>query len=250
MKEESVYDIPLKTWDGKENMLERYRNKVTLFCNVSTECGNAPEYRIVESIYRKYKDQGFEVVAIPSNEFCGKYVIYDEFIDGIDHALQAKNYAENAHDVSYEFAELAFCNPSHPMPPEIQDELFPDRTTEYPRQLKEGEETHPVFKFLSEGAAEAADRLGQDRWQKYYMFGNFEKFLVDKNGKVVKKYHNGCLIPRENEIEYAKKFNLEDYGLYDKLNYSPQETSVPESGGHAEEHYKLICSDIESLLED
>lgn len=243
MSEKSIYDIPLKTWDGKDNMLEKYKGKVTLFANVSTECGNAPEYRIVESIYRKYKDQGFEVVAIPSNEFCGKYVIYDEFVDGINHALEAKNYAERVHDVSYEFAELAFCNPSHPMPPEIHDELFPDRSQEYPRQLKDGEETHPVFKFLCESASEVHGP------EKYYMFGNFEKFLVGKDGKLVKKYHNGCLVPREDEPEYAKMFNLKNK-KYDIQRYSPREVPVPDEAQHGESHYNLICSDIESLLEE
>ena len=80
----SIYDVKIKSWDGSDkDFLNKYKGKVTLFINVTGDCGNAPQYGIIESIYRKYKDKGFEVVAIPTNEYCGSGITYGEFECGI-----------------------------------------------------------------------------------------------------------------------------------------------------------------------
>ena len=40
--------------------------------NVASKCGLTPQYEAIEAVYRKYKDQGFEVLAFPANEFGGQ----------------------------------------------------------------------------------------------------------------------------------------------------------------------------------
>jgi len=68
----SIYDIPLKDIDGKQTSLGNYRGKVVLVVNVASQCGYTRQYKPLESLYRKYKDQGLVVVGIPSNDFGGQ----------------------------------------------------------------------------------------------------------------------------------------------------------------------------------
>lgn len=236
----SIYDIPLKTWDNNENMLDSYKGKVSLFINVTTNCGNAPEYRIIESIYQKYKGDGFEVVALPTNQYCGLGIVYDEFVDGINRALDAKNYAETNHNVTYNFSELVNSIPGDPMNEEDLNKLYPGREMPFPIPLGPGEKPHPVFEYLFSSS------WSQNRDAK--MFGNFEKFIIDRDGIFVKKYKNGCLMPRIEEVEYANKFNLNSRKLsYDQNNLMGYDNDIVEYGV-GKYFYDAICKKIESLL--
>ncbi len=65
----SVYDFTMKTIDGKEVPLSHYRGKVVLIVNVASQCGYTPQYKGLEALYRKYKDQGFTILGFPANNF-------------------------------------------------------------------------------------------------------------------------------------------------------------------------------------
>ncbi len=66
---ESIYDISVKTIDAKTVKLDEYKNKVILVVNVASQCGYTPQYDGLESIYEKYKSQGFVVLGFPCNQF-------------------------------------------------------------------------------------------------------------------------------------------------------------------------------------
>jgi glutathione peroxidase len=68
-KPASVLDFKMKDIDGKEVELSKYKGNVLLIVNTASQCGYTPQYKDLESIYEKYKDQGFEVLAFPANEF-------------------------------------------------------------------------------------------------------------------------------------------------------------------------------------
>ncbi len=68
-KPTSVLDFHVKDIDGKDVELAKYKGKVLLIVNTASQCGNTPQYKDLQSIYEKYKDQGFEVLAFPANEF-------------------------------------------------------------------------------------------------------------------------------------------------------------------------------------
>ncbi|HNQ90558.1 MAG TPA: glutathione peroxidase [Verrucomicrobiota bacterium] len=65
----SLYDIPLKTLEGKATSLGAYRGKVLLVVNVASQCGYTRQYKPLEAVYRKYRDQGLVVLGVPSNDF-------------------------------------------------------------------------------------------------------------------------------------------------------------------------------------
>ena len=68
-KPSSVLDFNVKDIDGKEVALSKYQGKVLLIVNTASQCGLTPQYKGLQEIYQKYKDQGFEVLAFPANEF-------------------------------------------------------------------------------------------------------------------------------------------------------------------------------------
>jgi len=65
----SAYDFRVKTIDGKEISLENYRNKVLLIVNVASQCGFTSQYQGLETLYKKYKEKGLEILAFPCNQF-------------------------------------------------------------------------------------------------------------------------------------------------------------------------------------
>src|SRR3981081_339702 len=65
----SVYDYSLLAIDGEQIALAKYRGKVVLLVNVASRCGYTPQYSGLESLYEKYKDQGFVILGFPANNF-------------------------------------------------------------------------------------------------------------------------------------------------------------------------------------
>ena len=67
--EQSLYNINVKTILGEEQPLSQYEGKVLLIVNVASQCGFTGQYLGLQKIYEKYKDQGFCILAFPSNDF-------------------------------------------------------------------------------------------------------------------------------------------------------------------------------------
>lgn len=67
-----IYDFTMKTIDGKQESLDAYKGKVVLIVNVASKCGFTPQYSGLESLYEKYKDQGFVILGFPANNFASQ----------------------------------------------------------------------------------------------------------------------------------------------------------------------------------
>ena len=65
----SIYDFTLPSIDGKATPLSDCKGKVVLLVNVASRCGYTPQYSALESLYEKYKDQGFVILGFPANKF-------------------------------------------------------------------------------------------------------------------------------------------------------------------------------------
>jgi glutathione peroxidase len=68
----SIYDFTLPSIDGKPMPIADYKGKVILVVNVASRCGFTPQYTALESVYEKYKDQGFVILGFPANNFGGQ----------------------------------------------------------------------------------------------------------------------------------------------------------------------------------
>lgn len=177
----NIYDISLKGVNGEENFLENFKGKVTLFVNVTGHCGNAPQFEIIEKIYNKYKDRGFEVVAVPTNDYCGPKVTYGIYENGVTDGKMAEEYARSEWNVSYPFSELVVSRENR------GDE--PEKTP------------HELYKALN------------PRGEESPINGNFEKFLVSKNGEQILRLANGVLLNYAHEDGFCDSPEVE----YDKL---------------------------------
>ncbi|MDD7363392.1 MAG: glutathione peroxidase [Firmicutes bacterium] len=162
----TVYDFTVKDMDGNDVSLEKYKGKVLLIVNTATECGFTPHYEPLEEMYKDLKDEGFEILDFPSNQF----------------ANQAPDSTEEIHS----FCTLKF-------------------GTEFPQFEKidvNGESAEPLFAYLAsekpfEGFGKGLKNVALDQFAKHnnkkfgdkaYIKWNFTKFLIDRDGKVVERF--------------------------------------------------------------
>lgn len=66
---DNINDVTVMDMENNSIQLSVYNSKVLLIVNVASECGNTPQYKGLEEIYRKYNSSGFEILAFPCNDF-------------------------------------------------------------------------------------------------------------------------------------------------------------------------------------
>ena len=66
---DDLYDIELTTIDGARQRMEHFRGQTLLVVNVASQCGYTRQYAGLERLYRKYREQGFTVLAFPCDQF-------------------------------------------------------------------------------------------------------------------------------------------------------------------------------------
>lgn len=159
--ETSLYDIPISSLDGEQNILSKYKGKVTLITNVTGECANSAQYPIIESLYYEYKDKGFEVLAIPSTDFCE--FAYGEFADTSATAENMRAHMQNYYKTDLPYTEMVT--------------IKKDEET--------GSEPHKLYDILQFGGFPANGGPVQ---------GNFEKFIISRDGKKMFRFCNSDLL--------------------------------------------------------
>ena len=71
-KDATVYDLKVKTLEGKDANLADYAGKVTLVVNVASQCGFTRQYAGLQKLYDTYKERGLVILAFPSGDFGGQ----------------------------------------------------------------------------------------------------------------------------------------------------------------------------------
>ena len=162
----TVYDFTVKDRQGQDVSLSQYQGKLLLIVNTATGCGFTPQYDPLESMYRDFREKGFEILDFPCNQFAGQ--------------------APGSDDEIHEFCTLKF-------------------GTEFPQFAKidvNGETADPLFNYLAsekpfegfgKGLKSAAlNKFAKANNKKYgdktNIGWNFTKFLVDREGRVIARF--------------------------------------------------------------
>jgi glutathione peroxidase len=140
----SIYDLHVKSIEGDDISMSKYKGKVLLIVNVASECGFTPQYEGLEALYQEYKEQAFMVLGFPSNQFGKQEPKSDSEI---------YFFCQGTYDVHFDMFAKIDVN---------------------------GDNTSPLYQFLKN---EQSGFLWTEgiKW-------NFTKFLVDREGKVIKRY--------------------------------------------------------------
>lgn len=64
-----VLDFKMKSLDGKDVDLSKYKGKVLLIVNTASKCGATPQYEQLQTLHEKFGPKGLEVVGFPCNQF-------------------------------------------------------------------------------------------------------------------------------------------------------------------------------------
>lgn len=138
----TIYGFTVKDIDGNKIELSSYKGKVLLVVNVASRCGFTKQYSGLEEIYRKHKENGFEILAFPCNDFGKQEPGTNEEI---------KEFCSSKFDVSFQL---------------------------FDKVKVLGEDKEPLYAFLTDNHVTGKSDIG---W-------NFEKFLIDREGNIVKRF--------------------------------------------------------------
>ncbi len=67
----SIYDVKINTLQGDSLDLKQFRGKKILFVNTASECGFTKQYKELQELSEKFKDQ-LVVIGSPCNQFGGQ----------------------------------------------------------------------------------------------------------------------------------------------------------------------------------
>jgi glutathione peroxidase len=144
MASADIWGFEAKGIDGRKVKLAAHKGKVLLVVNTASECGFTPQFKGLQALWERYRDQGLVVLGFPSNEFGGQ--------------------DPGSNDEIASFCEMNY-------------------GVDFPMMAKvevNGAQAHPLYQWL---VAEAPGLLGSKaiKW-------NFTKFLIGRDGKVIKRY--------------------------------------------------------------
>jgi glutathione peroxidase len=159
----SIQEIPINRITGEQTTLGEYSGKVLLIVNVASKCGLTPQYESLERLYRDYKDKGLVVAGFPANDFKSQE-------PGSNADIQ--NFCTSTYGVDFPMFE---------------------------KITVVGEGKHPLYKALIEAQPKAISTSPVHFSEDLHKYGietnpepevlwNFEKFVVDRSGKVAARF--------------------------------------------------------------
>lgn len=164
---QSIYDYTVKDDAGKDVSLSTYKGKVLLIVNTATKCGFTPQYKDLQALYEKYRTQGLEILDFPCNQF----------------GSQAPGTIQEIHQ---------FCTAN-----------FAIQFPQFDKIDVNGPNESPLYTYLKSqkgfGGFDLNDQTGSmldkmfskndpDYAKNSNIKWNFTKFLVSRDGKVLKRY--------------------------------------------------------------
>jgi glutathione peroxidase len=163
----SIYDFSVKMADGSTLNLADYKGKPLIIVNTASKCGFTPQFKGLEELYEKYKEQGLVIIGFPCNQFKEQEPGSGE---------EAAGFCQRNYGVTFPITEKVEVN---------------------------GENTHPVFAWLKANSTmKDIGKLGlsamllnlftrkknADGSESSDIRWNFTKFLLDKEGRVAERF--------------------------------------------------------------
>ncbi len=160
-----IYDFKVKARKGETLDMATLKGKVLLIVNTATGCGFTPQYKGLEELYEKYHDKGLEILDFPCNQF-GHQAPGDE---GEIHEFCTAKYKT-------QFDQLAKIDVNG----ETEEPLYTFLKQAQPDEKVEGVKNKAAMAMIAK-ISTTCKKEGDIKW-------NFTKFLVDRNGNVVKRF--------------------------------------------------------------
>lgn len=145
----SLYQYQVKKVDQSFQALSEYKGKVLLIVNTASACGFTPQYEGLQKLYESYQSKGFEILDFPCNQFGNQ-------APGTD--IEQSSFCQLKYHTTFQtFAKINV----------------------------NGKDADPLFQYLKDNTPKSSG-LGVIipkliKW-------NFTKFLVNQDGKVIKRY--------------------------------------------------------------
>ena len=166
MSATSLFDVPLSRITGEPVTLQEFRGKVLLIVNVASECGLTGQYEALEKLYNTYKHCGFAVLGFPANDFGGQE-------PGSNQEIQ--KFCTSTYGASFPMFEKITATGAE------KHELYRFLTGAQPvAQINDPGFRANLDGFLSKSGVKT-NPLPDLLW-------NFEKFLIDRRGRVVARF--------------------------------------------------------------
>ncbi len=156
-----VYDIPVEKIDGSATTLNEHEGEVLLVVNVASKCGLTPQYEALEKLHETFGARRFSVLGFPANDFAGQEPGSNEEI-------------------------LDFCQSQY----QVQFPLYSKISVTGPGK-------HPLYRHLTTEQPETEGRESMESTLRGYnmeptpkpeVVWNFEKFLLNRQGQVVRRF--------------------------------------------------------------
>ena len=145
----NAHGFTMKSLDGKDVKLEKYKGKVMMVVNVASKCGLTPQYKQLQRLHDEYGDKGLAVLGFPCNQF----------------GRQEPGTASEIRD---------FCSKEYG----VEFDMFAKINVN--TKTADGEKACDLYKYLTALDTEPQGS-GAISW-------NFEKFLIGRDGDVIARF--------------------------------------------------------------
>ena len=157
-----------KSIEGKPVKLAEYAGKVVLVVNVASRCGFTKQYEGLEALYKKHQGEGLVILGFPCDQFGNQEPGTEEEI---------KSFCNLTYGVTFPMFKKVEVNGPNANP------LYVYLRKEQPGTFSK--DTPGAEQLYTHLESKLPEVLGTDavKW-------NFTKFLVDRNGAVVKRFES------------------------------------------------------------
>ncbi len=157
------YDYKVIKRNGEELDLATLKGKVVMVVNTATGCGFTPQYAPIEEMYKKYHEQGLEILDIPCNQF-GKQA------PGSDEEIH--EFCQLHYNTTFEQMKKSDVNGNNELP------LYTFLKSQKGFEGFGKGKMATLLKFTNIGKKKGDPSI---RW-------NFTKFIIDREGNVVARF--------------------------------------------------------------